>query len=71
MFFCPSANLEEACYKEKKCFIELCVDLSIWPESVCVHMHFRVFLTDKCAGLARDRCKQYASIWPPSLASII
>lgn len=71
MFFCPSANLEEAYCIEKSCFLELCADLSIWSESVCACMHFHVFFTDKCAGLAGDRCKQYVSIWPPTLASII
>ena len=52
MFFCPSANLEETDYKEKRCFLELCADSSIWSESMCAGGRFRVFLTDKCAGLA-------------------
>lgn len=57
--------------KEKKCFIELCADFSIWSESVCACTRFHVFFTDKCAGLAGDRCKQCASIWPPALAPIV
>lgn len=52
VFFCPSANLGETDYKEKRCFLELCADFSIWPESVGAGGHLRVFLADKCAGLA-------------------